>query len=159
MLIEELRTLFLFAYLIFVIWSLIRWVHVRTSREPSLRGRAASIGLIVGSVSAVLFTWFYVYLWMARSLPAHGLTLWTLILLSEGLAVAGVILGALGTGWVRQPAFLISLVMVFQWWRELASGPEPARLIDGSMFASLALFGLALLGYRYFTRNLRHRNT
>ena len=106
---------------------------------------------MIGSGSAVLFAWFYFYLWVARNLPAHGLALWTLVLVGEGLAIAGIVLGALGTGWVRQSAVLISLVVVFQWWRELASGAEPARLVDGIMFALLALYGLAWIGHRYLT--------
>jgi hypothetical protein len=78
-----------------------------------------------------------------------------MILVGEGLALAGLILGALGIGWVRQSVLLISLVMVFQWWRELVTGPGPARVVDGAMFASLALFAFILLGYRYLTRNAR----
>ncbi len=148
MVVAELRTVFLFAYLLFVIWSLFRWAHLRMFREASLRSRIGSVGLLAGSSSAVLLAFFYSYVWIAHELPAHGLALWTLFLVGEGLAVAGVILGSLGTGWVRQSGFLISLVVVFQWGRP-SVGRGPISLADGVMFTSLALYGLVLLAYRH----------
>lgn len=143
---EEARTVFLYAYLFFVIWALFRWAYSRTSQRASLRSRMGSIGLIAGSSSAVLLALFYIYVWIAHKLPAQGLALWSLVLVGEGLAIVGMIVASLGTGWVRQSGFLISLVMVFEWGRMLAG---PIRLVDRAMFTSLALFGFVLLAYRY----------
>ena|ERR1700676_2718800 len=155
MLVEELKNLFLIAYLIFVVWSLLKWARHRTLPKSPIRGRLGSIGLIAGSVSAGLFAWFYIYLWIVHRLPLHGLDLWELTFLGEGLALAGFIAGAFGTGWVRQSTLFICLVPMFQWFRELVGRVKPGRLIDGAMFVSVALFGCALLGYRYLTRNAR----
>lgn len=148
MVVEEVGTVFLFAYLSFVVWSLFRWAYSRTLQKASLRSRIGSVGLIAGSSSAVLLAWFYLYVRIAHELPAHGLTLWTIFLVGGGLAVAGVILASLGTGWVRQSGFLISLVVVFQWGRP-SIGRGPISLVDRAMFASLALFGFVVLAYRY----------
>jgi hypothetical protein len=143
----ELRTVFLFAYICFVIWSLFRWAFF-PARETSLRSRLGSAGLVAGSSSAILLAVFYSYVWMAHELPAHGLNLWVMLLFGVGLGVAGVILGSLGTGWVRRSAFPISLVAIFQWGRPSA-GRGPINLVDGLMFASLGLFGLVLIANRY----------
>lgn len=153
MLVEGLRTLVLIAYFVFVVWSLFKWAHHRTLPNSSTRGRLGSIGLIAGSVSAVVFAWFYIYLWIAHKLPLHGLDLWEMMIIGEGLALVGFIVGTFGTGWVRQSTLLICLVMMFQWFRELVGRVKLGRLIDGAMFASVALFGCALLGYRYFARH------
>jgi hypothetical protein len=132
----ELRTVLLFAYLLFVIRSLFKWAHLRIFRETSVRSRMASVGLIAGSTSAVLLAFFYCYWWIAHELPAHGLALWTLFLVSESLAIVGLILALTGIGWVRQSGFLISLVVVFQWAR-----PSVGRLI---LHCSLYLRCMAL---------------
>ena len=155
MLVEEVKNLFLIAYLIFVVWSLLKWARHRTLPESPVRGRVGSIGMIAGSVSAGLFAWFYIYLWRVHRLPLHGLDLWELMLLGEGLALAGFIAGAFGTGWVRQSTLFICLVPMFQWFREFVGRVKQGRLIDLAMFASLAVFSCALLGCRYTTRNAR----
>ena len=150
MVIGELRTVFLFAYLLFVIWSLFRWAHLRMFREASLRSRIGSVGLIAGSASAVLLAFLYSYVWIAHKLPAQGLALWTFFLVGAGLAITGVILGVIGTGWIRESAFPISLVVVFQWGRP-SVGRGPISLVDLAMFTLLALFGFVLLAYRYLS--------
>jgi hypothetical protein len=155
MLVEELKNLFLIAYLIFVVWSLLKWARHRTVTRSPIRSRVGSIGLIAGSISAGLFAWFYIYLWVAHKLPVHGLDLWELTLIGEGLALAGFIAGALGSGWVRQSTLFICIVPIFQWLRELVGGVRRSRLVDLAMFAALALFGCALVGYRYLTRDAR----
>src|SRR5664279_4916073 len=80
MVMEEARTVFLYAHLFFVIWALFRWAYSRTSQRASLRSRMGSIGLIAGSSSAVLLALFYIYVWIAHKLPAQGLALWSLVL-------------------------------------------------------------------------------
>jgi hypothetical protein len=153
--IEELRTLFLIAYLAFVLWTLVKWARHRTLPNSPMRDRAGSVGLIAGSISVGLFAWFYIYLWIEREPPVRGLDLWALMFVGEGLAIAGFIVGALGLRWVRLSTLFICLVMMFQWLRELVGRVHQARLVDGAMFASLALFGCALLGYKCLTRDVR----
>lgn len=143
----ELRTVFLIAYLLFVIWSLYEWVQSRTFRGDSLRGRIGSIGLIAGSASASLLIFFYVYIWVNRELPAHGSALWSLMVVGEGLALGGLILGLIGTGWIRQSAFLISIVVVFQWAKP-SVGRGPIRSVDIAVLAFFVVFGSLFLIYR-----------
>lgn len=144
----ELRTLFLFVYFLLVIWSLFKWVDLRTFRETSLRSRIGSVGLIGGSTSASLLASFYSYVWIVRQLPAHGLALWILLVVGASLAIGSLILASVGTGWVRRSGFVISLVAAFQWGRP-SIGRGPIGSVDLAMFASLALSGLVLLVHRY----------
>jgi hypothetical protein len=144
----NLRTVFLFAYLLFVVWALYRWAHLQPFLVRSLRSRLGSLGLLAGSSSAVLLAYFHIYVIIAHRLPAHGLSLWTLMAVGEGLGVVGLILASLGTAWVRRSGFLISLVMVFQWGMP-SVGRGPISLVELEMLASLALFGFVLLGRRY----------
>jgi len=150
----ELRTVLLFGYLLFVIRSLFKWAHLRIFQETSVRSRIGSVGLIAGSTSAVFLAFFYSYWWIAHELPAHGLALWTLFLVSEGLAIVGLILASAGIGWVRQSGFVISLVVVFQWARP-SVGRGPISLADLALFSLLALFGVGLLACRYLQSRRR----
>jgi hypothetical protein len=150
MLIYEINGLFRIVFSVFVIWSLVRWLRLPTL--PTLRGRLGSIGLAVGSVSAALFAWLYIRLWVSGTLLAHGSALYIYAFVGLGLAVIGLFLGLGGTGWVRQSALLICIVMVCQWLRDLAVGAKARNLTDGAMYIALLLFGIILLWNRYFAR-------
>jgi hypothetical protein len=140
----EVRTVFLLFYFVFVVLSLYRMTRSRVFRAHSARSRIGVLGLLAGSSSAILLAWFYTYIWTLHKLPAHGSALWTLTVVGEALAILGVILGFLGTGWIRQSGLLISAVPVFQWGRTSA-GRGPISLVDLAMFASVVLIGLVSL--------------
>lgn len=153
--IEELRAVFLVVYLIFMIWTLVDWAKFRGLPEFRVRYRAGEIGLIVGSISAGLFTGMYLYLLIAPG-RARGLTLWCLVIFGEALALLGLLLGMLGAGWIRKAASLISLVIVFYWLREMVTSAQQALLVDVAMGSSLSLYSLVSLGYQYRARHTPH---
>ena len=146
----QMHVIGLLVYSIFIVWSLNKWLRSPGS-EPSLRQHFALIGLAVSVGSAVLLASFYTYVWMYHALPAHGLALWTYFLAGTALSIAGMVLGSIGVGYMRQSTVLISLVTFFEWTRELVAGADARRLIDVLMFIVIGVFGFTLLWHKRYS--------
>src|SRR5260370_28871739 len=117
----QLHVILVLAYLMFAIWPLSRWFQYERS-EPSWRNRFGSIRLAFGVGSIALLASFYIYVWTYRELPAHGMALWAYFLAGAALSIAGMVLGSIGIGNLRQSTLLISLAAFFEWLRELVAG-------------------------------------
>jgi hypothetical protein len=143
--VQDCRAVFLLAYAIFVAWSLVRWIIATGKSEYVLRDWLGSLGLAAGICSAVLFAWFYVYVWTEHRLIAHGIAQGLYFLAGGCLAVFGLILGLTGRRWVRRSAAIVALVMVFQWWGEMLFHLKEKSAVTIAMFVSLLAIGFALL--------------
>ena len=146
----QLHVILLLVCSIFVVWSLNKWLRSPRS-EPSLRKYFGSISLALGSGSAALLASFYIYIWIDHALPAHGLALWTYFVVGAVLSIAGMVLGSISIGYLRQSTLLITLVTFFEWIRELVAGAKARRLIDVLMFIAIGMFGVALLGRKWYS--------
>ncbi len=106
-----------------LLWAWLKWIG-QSPRFPAppLRGRAVFLGLLFGTLSALLFAGFWVYTYMFGYIVALTLPLAVFIYFSLGLAVSGFLLGFLGKGLLRVSVIISSAVMVFAWWMELAIG-------------------------------------
>lgn len=147
---NTVRPAFLMVYGIFVIWAIVRWIVKIRSFQRDSRHWLGTIGLGLGVCSAVLIALFYVHIWITNKLIAHGSELWIYYYLGFCLAVAGLILGLTGRGWVRESGTIVALVAGFQWAGQMAVSARQDALITVAMFASLALVGVIFAMTWYF---------
>ena len=138
MLLADAKALFIILYLLFIAYSLARWMYLRRA-FASTRYRLGALGMLIGSISAALFVWFRWYVWKHHALPFHGSNLWELLYLSEALAVTGMVFGAISHGWVRDATLFISFVMAFKWLEEMMSTTLTTNVIDNTLFTLLLL--------------------
>jgi hypothetical protein len=145
--VENFQKVFMLVFGAFVIWSLARWTRVIMSTASTLRVWLGSLGLIAGICSAVLFAWFYIYLFVERALIAHGAALWLYYYAGGLLSLIGLGFGLAGRGWMRQSSVVISIVMIFQWLEEMTVGRKQEFFLVVGMFLSLAAVGIISLAH------------
>lgn len=150
--VNSVRDVFLYAYAVFVIYALLRWILTSGKSEYSLRDWLGSLGLAAGACSALLFAGFFAYWWTEHRIIAHGLGQGLYFLVGGSLAIGGLILGLTGRGWIRPSAVFIALVMMFQWWGELIFQIGGTGTVTIAMFVSLAVMESILLGRRCIVR-------
>jgi hypothetical protein len=146
---------FLLAYAVFMVYSLVRWIFASGKSKYSLRDWLGSLGLATGICSAMLFAWFFLYLWTEHRLIVNGIAQGLYFLAGGCFAIFGLILGLTGRGWVRRSAAFVALVMVFQWWGEMLFHIKEKSVVTIAMFVSLAVIEIILLGRRYFIHRKR----
>lgn len=148
--IEEIRTLFMCLFPIYVVLSLVRIVRWGHIHDLDLRGRLGVVGLTSGIASYILYAIFYGYLWYFHKLIAHGSHLWIYYYVG-GCAAALGFLGALGKV-SNISSLTISLVMIFQWWREMVPSVSAGAALTILMFISLSIITLIFWGMRLLAR-------
>jgi hypothetical protein len=89
---------------------------------PLLRSRAVFLGLLFGTLSALLFAGFWSYTHNFGYITALTLSLAAFFYFSLGLAFLGFLLGFAGRGFLRVSVIIISAVMVLVWWVIFAIG-------------------------------------
>jgi|ERR1700676_1400321 hypothetical protein len=124
---EYFRWLWLPAILVSYGWLLLsawlKWLG-QSPRFPAplLRSRAIFLGLLFGTLSALLFAGFWADIFIFGHPIALTLPLAVFLYFSLGLAVLGFLLGFLGKGPLRVSVIIVSAVMLFAWCTELAIG-------------------------------------
>lgn len=150
--VNNCRDVFLYAYAVFVVYALLRWILASGKSKYSLRDWLGSLGLAAGSCSALLFAGFFVYWRTEHKLIANGLAQGFYFLAGGCLAIGGLILGSTGRGWIRLSAVFVALVMIFQWWGELIFQIGNRGVVTIAMFITLAVIESIVLGRRWFVR-------
>lgn len=147
--VELSGTVFMLLYWVFVTWCIIRWLSGARRIRFGVRDWLGSVGLVLGTCSAMLFAAFFVYFWIEGDLIAHGAMLWIYYYAGELIAVLGLVVGFGGRGWIRDSSAIISIVMLFQWWRLMSSSIALAAKLTLIMFSVLALSTAIIFGKRY----------
>lgn len=150
-LLNSIRPVFLIAYGIFVVWTVVRLIMAIRSFRRNLRDWLGSIGLLAGICSAMLLALFYIHIWVEGKLIAHGAALWIYYYTAICFALIGLALGLTGHGWVRRSSTIVCLVMVFQWSGQMVVSAREDFLITVAMFVSLAAVGIIFMAPQRFT--------
>jgi len=102
--------------------------------------------------SAALYAVFFAFFGFEKKLLLHGSALWIYYIVGALLAAIGLVLGVAGRGWVRNASILISLVMLFQWYGMMIIGSSQRAegIVTIAMFIAVAVWGILLVGSRYF---------
>lgn len=149
---NSVRPIFLAAYGVFVAWTVVKWAMDFRSSDRKLRDWLGASGIAVGVCSAILFALFYVHIWAVGTLIAHGAALWVYCYTGICFAIAGLILGITGRGWVRQASTIISLVMAFQWSGQMVISARQDSFITIAMFITIGAVGILFIAGRYSHR-------
>jgi hypothetical protein len=113
----------LVSYAWLLLWTWLRWNNQLPRFPPPLiRSRAAFLGLLFGTLSALLLAAFWAYTYFFGYVTALNLPWAVFVYFNLGLAVLGFLLGFGGKGVFRISVVILSAVMVFAWWMELAIG-------------------------------------
>jgi len=147
--VTEFKPQIMDAYAAIVIWMLVRWIRTIKSTVFSVRDWLGSVGILAGTFSALLFTWFYIYYTAEKKLLAHGAALDIYYIVSSCSAIAGLILTLIGRSSVRGSAFIVSLVMVLEWYLMWCGGLGLDEVITFATLLLLVLYGTISLGAWY----------
>jgi hypothetical protein len=153
--VEECRIVFMLLFSIFVIWSVAIWCKQFTQQRIGLRDWSGMLGVSLAICSTIPYAVLYLFFLARHSLIAHGSALWAIYYSGEAAAVLGFTLGVFGFARLRFYSLIISIVMAFQWWREMTPSFRFGAVITLFMFLSLTVVVGVLLGSRYFSSRMK----
>jgi hypothetical protein len=99
-----------------LLWAWLKWLG-QSPRFPAplVRSRAVFLGLLFGTLSALLYGGFWVYAYTFGVIVAYELPLGFFLYFGLGFGGLGFLLGFLGKGLLRVSLIIVSAVMVFGW--------------------------------------------
>lgn len=137
-LVHQLRVVFMLLFGLLAIWLMMKWVHNAQKARFTVRDWLGSLAFWLGMLSASVLGFCYAYFSVFHKLIADARGLLYFLEFGVCTAVAGILLGVAGYGWVRRAAVFVSVVAAFQW-ANLAFPAADEHLTTEAMLATLAV--------------------
>ena len=144
-LIDILSALFDLCFLALAVFWTLRWVVTVAQRSFGIRDWLGSLGLATGILSTLLYLVFIVFLLVEKRILAHGALLWIYYYTGGILGGLCLVLGSFGRGWLRWASMVVSVVMLFHWWRLTIPSVKAGAVVTLLMFLTVLILGLVWL--------------